>query len=95
MSSVALIGIAKSFGRQPALEALNLEVADGEFMVVVGPSGCGKSTLLRIIAGLEQPDCGDVVIGAQRVTHWPPARRGVGPSRAMELVPPHHETGRR
>ena len=77
MSSVALIGIAKSFGRQPALEALNLEVADGEFMVVVGPSGCGKSTLLRIVAGLEQPDCGDVVIGAQRVTHWPPARRGV------------------
>ncbi|MDF2765219.1 MAG: sugar transporter [Rhodospirillales bacterium] len=77
MSSVALVEIAKSFGRQPALVGIDLEIADGEFMVVVGPSGCGKSTLLRIVAGLAQPDRGDVVIGGERVTHWPPARRGV------------------
>jgi multiple sugar transport system ATP-binding protein len=77
MSSVALVGITKSFGRRPALQAIDLEIADGEFMVVVGPSGCGKSTLLRIVAGLEQPDRGDVVIGGERVTHSPPARRGV------------------
>jgi multiple sugar transport system ATP-binding protein len=77
MSSVALVGIGKSFGRRPALEAIDLEIADGEFMVVVGPSGCGKSTLLRIVAGLEQPDRGDVVIGGERVTQRPPARRGV------------------
>jgi multiple sugar transport system ATP-binding protein len=77
MSSVALVGIAKSFGRRPALEAVDLEIADGEFMVVVGPSGCGKSTLLRIVAGLEQPDRGNVVIGGERVTQRPPARRGV------------------
>jgi hypothetical protein len=48
MSSVALIGIGKSFGRRSALEVINLGIADGEFMVVVGPSGCGKSTLLSV-----------------------------------------------
>ena len=77
MASVELAGIAKSFGRQPALSGIELEVPDGEFLVVVGPSGCGKSTLLRIIAGLEQPDRGQVVIGGEQVTDWPPARRGV------------------
>jgi ABC-type sugar transport system ATPase subunit len=77
MSSVALVGIAKSFGRRPALEAIDLEIADGEFVVVVGPSGCGKSTLLRIVAGLAQPDRGDVVIAGKSVTERPPADRGV------------------
>jgi multiple sugar transport system ATP-binding protein len=77
MSSVALVGIAKSFGRRPALDAIHLEIAEGEFVVVVGPSGCGKSTLLRIVAGLEQPDRGEVFIGGERVTQRPPAGRGV------------------
>ena len=77
MASVALVGIAKSFGGQRALAGIDLEIPDGEFLVVVGPSGCGKTTLLRIIAGLETGDRGEVVIGGKRVTDWAPARRGV------------------
>jgi multiple sugar transport system ATP-binding protein len=77
MASVELIGIAKSFGRRPTLCDIDLEISDGEFLVVVGPSGCGKSTFLRIIAGLEQPDRGEILIGGERVTDRPPAKRGV------------------
>jgi ABC-type sugar transport system ATPase subunit len=77
MASVELIGISKSFGRLPALSDINLQITDGEFLVVVGPSGCGKSTLLRIIAGLEQPDRGEILIGGERVTDRHPAKRGV------------------
>jgi multiple sugar transport system ATP-binding protein len=77
MASVALVGIAKSFGPRVALAGVDLEIPEGEFLVVVGPSGCGKTTLLRIIAGLEKGDRGEVVIAGERVTDWPPARRGV------------------
>jgi multiple sugar transport system ATP-binding protein len=77
MASVALVQIAKSFGRRRALAGIDLEIPDGEFLVVVGPSGCGKTTLLRIVAGLEKGDGGEVVIGGERVTDWAPARRGV------------------
>jgi multiple sugar transport system ATP-binding protein len=77
MASVELIGIAKSFGRRPALRDIDIKIQDGEFLVVVGPSGCGKSTLLRMIAGLEQPDRGEILIDGERVTDRPPAKRGV------------------
>jgi ABC-type sugar transport system ATPase subunit len=77
MASVALVQIAKSFGQRCALAGIDLEIPDGEFLVVVGPSGCGKTTLLRIVAGLEKGDGGEVVIGGERVTDWAPARRGV------------------
>ena len=56
---------------------MNLEVADGEFIVLVGPSGCGKSTTLRMIAGLEEPTAGEVWIGERCVNSVPPADRDV------------------
>ncbi len=62
-SSVALVGVSKSFGDVTAVDDLTLEVAAGEFMVLLGPSGCGKSTALRIVAGLEEPTSGTVRIG--------------------------------
>ncbi len=55
----------------PAVDRLNLEISDGEFMVLVGPSGCGKSTSLRMLAGLEEIDSGSVWIGDRDVTHLP------------------------
>jgi multiple sugar transport system ATP-binding protein len=54
---------------KPAVDALDLQIADGEFLVLVGPSGCGKSTSLRMLAGLEDVDRGDILIGDRKVTH--------------------------
>ena len=77
MSSLSLQGIRKSFGETHILKGIDLEVRDGEFVVLVGPSGCGKSTLLRTIAGLESPNEGAVHIGERDVTTRPPKDRDV------------------
>ena len=63
MASVNLENIHKSFGDQPVLHGIDLDIRDGEFVVFVGPSGCGKSTLLRLIAGLESNNQGSISIG--------------------------------
>jgi multiple sugar transport system ATP-binding protein len=62
---------------RPAVDALNLEIADGEFLVLVGPSGCGKSTSLRMLAGLEEVTDGAIRIGERDVTHVPPKDRDI------------------
>jgi multiple sugar transport system ATP-binding protein len=62
---------------RPAVDALDLEVRDGELLVLVGPSGCGKSTALRMIAGLEPVDSGQILIGGVDVTGRPPAQRDI------------------
>ena len=77
MATVELRGVSKSFGTTPVLGNIDLAVEDGEFLVLVGPSGCGKSTLLRTIAGLDEVDSGDVLIGDKRVNDLPPAKRGI------------------
>ena len=59
------------------LQSIDLAVRDGEFLVLVGPSGCGKSTLLRLLAGLEEPSSGQVMVGGRDVTALPPSRRDV------------------
>jgi sulfate transport system ATP-binding protein len=70
--------VGKHFGDFVALEDVSMTVADGALTALLGPSGSGKSTLLRIIAGLELPDSGEVVIDEQDVTHSPARSRGVG-----------------
>jgi multiple sugar transport system ATP-binding protein len=77
MASLAIRGVAKSFGGVPVLRGVDLEVADGEFCVVVGRAGSGKSTLLRAIAGLEQVDAGSIEIDGAQVNDWQPAERDV------------------
>ena len=77
MASLTLSKIVKCFGKTEVIHGVDLEVADGEFVVLVGPSGCGKSTLLRIIAGLEEVNEGEVYIGGQRMNEVDPAKRGV------------------
>src|SRR5690606_28903812 len=62
-------------GTRPAVDKLNLEVGDGEFLVLVGPSGCGKSTSLRMLAGLEEVNEGRILIGDRDVTDVPPKDR--------------------
>jgi ABC-type sugar transport system ATPase subunit len=78
MSAIALDGVAKTYPNAHAgARDITLEIADGEFLVLVGPSGCGKSTLLRLIAGLETPDAGTIRIGGQDVTAVQPQARDV------------------
>ncbi len=62
---------------KPAVNAMNLEIADGEFLVLVGPSGCGKSTALRMLAGLEDIDSGRILIGDRDVSHVAPKERDI------------------
>lgn len=77
MSSVILRNVNKSYGNLPIVKNLNLEVKDGEFVVLVGPSGCGKSTTLRMVAGLEDITQGDVQIGGNSVSDLPPHKRNI------------------
>jgi multiple sugar transport system ATP-binding protein len=64
-------------GTTPAVDAIDLEIADGEFLVLVGPSGCGKSTTLRMLAGLEEVNGGQILIGDRDVTNIPPKDRDI------------------
>ena len=77
MAGVTLRGIAKRFGETSVIDGLDLDIRDGEFMVLVGPSGCGKSTVLRMIAGLEDVSAGEILIGDRPVTEVPPKDRDV------------------
>jgi multiple sugar transport system ATP-binding protein len=76
--SVSVKGLALSYGAVSVLKALDLDIADGEFLVLLGPSGCGKSTLLNCIAGLLEPSHGQVFIKGKNVTWEEPKDRGIG-----------------
>jgi ABC-type sugar transport system ATPase subunit len=79
MASVTVRQLTKEFpaAERPALHELSLDVADGEFLVLLGPSGCGKTSALRCIAGLDEPTAGQILIGGRDVTYLPPADRDV------------------
>ena len=78
MAGLKLQAVTKSWdGKTQVIKPLTLDVADGEFIVMVGPSGCGKSTLLRMVAGLERVTEGDIWINDQRVTEMEPKDRGI------------------
>ncbi|WP_431324117.1 ABC transporter ATP-binding protein [Rhizobium sp. YTU87027] len=77
MAGLKLKDVKKSFGHHAILHGVDLDVGEGEFVVLVGPSGCGKSTLLRLIAGLESVTAGQVIIGDHDVTAASPGDRGI------------------
>jgi len=77
MAQVALRNIVKTFDKTPAVQGIDLDIADREFIVLVGPSGCGKSTTLRMIAGLEEATSGEIYIGDQLVNDVPPKDRDI------------------
>ena len=77
MDTVEVIKLKKFFGDVHAVDGVDLSIREGEFFVVLGPSGCGKTTLMRMIAGLELPTEGEVIIGGERVNDLPPRKREV------------------
>lgn len=77
MSHLELNDIVMRYGSFEALKGINVQIEDGEFVVIVGPSGCGKSSLLRAIAGLEKISSGDIVLDNQAIHHMPPSKRGL------------------
>jgi len=77
MAAIELKNIVKSFGDTAVVKGIDLNIEDGEFVVLVGPSGCGKSTTLRMIAGLEQATSGDIVIGDRVVNDIEPQHRNI------------------
>ena len=78
MAGVSLRGVKKSYdGKVDVIHGIDMEIADGEFIVIVGPSGCGKSTLLRMIAGLERITGGEVAIGPRVVNNLEPKDRDI------------------
>jgi ABC-type sugar transport system ATPase subunit len=77
MADLRLAGLTKSYGALRVVAEIDLDVADGEFVVLVGPSGCGKSTILRMVAGLEDATAGDILIGGRRVNDLPARERNL------------------
>lgn len=77
MALLQVQGVSKHYGSETAVDTLDLTVDGGESLVLLGPSGCGKSTLLRMIAGLETPDSGHILLDGQDITALPPHKRPV------------------
>ncbi len=77
MSAIQLVNLRKDYGRENVIPNLNLEIKNGSFTVLVGPSGCGKSTTLRMIAGLEEPTSGQILIDGTDVAHLAPGKRNL------------------
>ena len=90
MAAIQLRGVTKIFDKNVrAVDDVNLTIEDQEFMVLLGPSGCGKTTMMRMIAGLEYPEAGRVVIGDRDVTDLPPRKRDIAMVFQSYAVFPH------
>src|SRR5919106_6440620 len=77
MAAVEIRNVRKAFGSTAVIHGVSVDIADGEFVILVGPSGCGKSTLLRMIAGLENITSGEIRIGERVVNHMPSRERDI------------------
>ncbi|MFV2037600.1 MAG: ABC transporter ATP-binding protein [Paracoccaceae bacterium] len=89
MATVTLRNLVKSYGKTEVLHGINLEVQDGEFIVVVGPSGCGKSTTLRLLAGLDEVSNGEILIGDEIVNNLEPKERNIAMVFQNYAIYPH------
>ena len=99
MARVSLSAVTRRFGREaPAVDAVDLEIGEREFLALLGPSGCGKTTLLRLIAGFERPDSGTVAIDGETVADGrvfvPPERRRIGMVFQSYALWPHMDVRR-
>ena len=94
MSNIELRKISKSYGNVEVMNDINLEIEDGEFIVLVGPSGCGKSTLLRMIAGLEPITAGDLLFDDEQVNELAPRDRDIAMVFQSYALYPHMDVAR-
>jgi multiple sugar transport system ATP-binding protein len=94
MASITIDGIEKSYGNYGVLHGVDLDIRDGEFIVLVGPSGCGKSTLLRMIAGLEDVTQGEIRIDGSRVNELHPKDRDIAMVFQSYALYPHMTVAR-
>ena len=93
MAEVKIRELRKSYGAHPVVHGVDVDIKDGEFVVLVGPSGCGKSTLLRMIAGLEAITSGTISIGDKVVNNLPPAERDIAMVFQNYALYPHKTVG--
>ena len=93
MATVDIRGVKKAYGTTPIIHGVDVEIRDGEFVVLVGPSGCGKSTLLRMIAGLENITGGEILIGNRVVNDVPPKERDIAMVFQNYALYPHMTVG--
>ena len=93
MAEVTIRELKKLYGGLQVIHGLDLDIADGEFVVLVGPSGCGKSTLLRMIAGLEEVSSGAISIGDRLVNNLPPSERDIAMVFQNYALYPHKTVG--
>src|SRR5438034_1456611 len=93
MAKVALRRLTKSYANLEVIHGVDMEVSDGEFIVIVGPSGCGKSTLLRMIAGLEAITGGEISIGGRVVNDLEPKDRDIAMVFQNYALYPHMSVG--
>src|SRR4051812_2517716 len=77
MGALSIRQVKKSYGSHNILKSIDLEIEKGEFVILVGPSGCGKSTLLSMIAGLDSPTSGNILLGDRDITYVPPKDRDI------------------
>src|SRR5215211_5543532 len=89
MPDIRFVDVHKRYGAVTVFEDINLICPDRKYLCLLGPSGCGKTTLMRILAGLADPDAGDVLIGGKRVNDLPPAGRNVGLAFKNYALYPH------
>ena len=94
MAVLNVSNVTKRYGAVEALTGVSIDIADGEFVVLVGPSGCGKSTLLRMIAGLEDITSGEIAIGGRVVNDVPPTRRDIAMVFQNYALYPHKTVAR-
>ena len=93
MTDIRISNLQKSFGSVKVLKDINIEIAAGEFLVLVGPSGCGKSTLLRVVSGLDIASDGEIYIGGKDVTHLPAKLRDIAMVFQSYALYPHMTVG--
>jgi ABC-type Fe3+/spermidine/putrescine transport system ATPase subunit len=94
MTRVQLVDVSKRFGQTLAVDRVNADIADGEFITLLGPSGCGKTTTLRMVAGLVDPTSGEIRFDGQTVTHVPTHKRNVGLAFQSHALFPHLSVAR-
>jgi putative spermidine/putrescine transport system ATP-binding protein len=93
MNDLSLQGVTKRFGQTAAVDDVSLDIPAGRFVCLLGPSGCGKTTLLRLVAGLEEPSAGRILVGGRDQTQVPTHKRGIGMVFQSLALFPHLSVG--